>query len=160
MFPEFSAHPIQGRACKCNQEKNKPKQHLPQKDIMWLLSAWTNFLVTASSIICFTWETERGREREREREREKHGGKDLIWHGYIRWQGLKTRSTGGSGRGTSHEREVMSEGAVHEDNKQTELLMRRVNSSVCSRGMWFLTPVTHPPGDVTTVPRGVGTIRC
>lgn len=31
--------------------------HLPQKDMMWLLSACTNFLVTASSMICFTWET-------------------------------------------------------------------------------------------------------
>lgn len=34
----------------------KHLQHLPQKDMMWLLSACTNFLVTASSIICFTWE--------------------------------------------------------------------------------------------------------
>ena len=29
--------------------------HLLQNDMMWLLSAWTNFLVTASSMICFTW---------------------------------------------------------------------------------------------------------
>lgn len=27
---------------------------LPQKEMMWLLSSCTNFLVTASSMICFT----------------------------------------------------------------------------------------------------------
>lgn len=27
----------------------------PQKEMMWLLSSWTNFRVTASSMICFTW---------------------------------------------------------------------------------------------------------
>lgn len=32
-------------------------RRLPQKDMMWLLSACTNFLVTASSMICFTWKT-------------------------------------------------------------------------------------------------------
>lgn len=34
------------------------RRRLPQKDMMWLLSACTNFLVTASSMICFTWKTE------------------------------------------------------------------------------------------------------
>lgn len=31
----------------------------PQKETMWLLSSWTNFLVTASSIICFTCQSQR-----------------------------------------------------------------------------------------------------
>lgn len=36
---------------------------LPQKETMWLLSACTNFLVTASSMICFTYEAEGDGER-------------------------------------------------------------------------------------------------
>lgn len=39
-------------------------RHLPQKEMMWLLSSWTNFRVTASSMICFTCRMHRGgRER-------------------------------------------------------------------------------------------------
>lgn len=38
---------------------------LPQKDMMWLLSACTNFLVTASSMICFTYEAKVHSERPR-----------------------------------------------------------------------------------------------
>lgn len=60
-------------------------RHSPQKDMMWLLSACTNFLVTASSIICFTWET-------------KADGKSLsfVWRCCCwRWQKVKTRNAGG-----------------------------------------------------------------
>lgn len=35
-------------------EKNDKEVYSPHKDVILLLSSWTNFLVTASSLICFT----------------------------------------------------------------------------------------------------------
>lgn len=37
---------------------NPTTRDSPQKEMMWLLSSCTNFLVTASSMICFTCRTE------------------------------------------------------------------------------------------------------
>lgn len=107
--------------------------HSPQKDMMWLLSACTNFLVTASSIICFTWET-------------KVDGKSLsfVWCCCLRWQKAKTRNALRDQEGWV---EYHAKGAVQphdtcqEDSKHTKLFISCANTDA-TLSSCFRTSVT------------------
>lgn len=56
--------PTQEAAPHCRRFQGRHRgHHSPQKEMMWLLSSWTNFRVTASSMICFTCRMHRGWER-------------------------------------------------------------------------------------------------
>lgn len=114
--------------------------------MMWLLSACTNFLVTASSIICFTWET-------------KVDGKSLsfVRRCYLRWQKVKTRNArGGIKRDgwnvmqkercspTTHSKHTkLFIGCVNTDAKLSRWLRTSAAGFLLSNFFWIKTSVQH-----------------